>query len=205
MTTHKTATTRIAKSGKRTKAKTNNKSLTTKRPVKSDTRTRSRKRPAASSMEPTGPEGRVVPARKRATSARAISQSKVPAGSTLYGKLVGLKGQGLIEARGGRKLELRNRLGVTRSMFGRIVNVAERTIAKVESGAETPAKLKRPYNEVYRLWEALSELVEPHSLGEWFQTPNASFDGLKPIEVIERGEIDQLWNMVFELQTGMPS
>lgn len=89
-------------------------------------------------------------------------------------------------------------------MFGRIVNVAERTIAKVEAGDATPEKLKRPYNEVYRLWEALSDLVDPTSLGLWFQTPNESLDRLKPIEVIERGEIDRLWEMVFELQTGMP-
>ena len=119
-------------------------------------------------------------------------------------KISGLKGQGLLQLGQVKKLELRDRLGMPRQMFGRIVNVAERTIAKVESGDETPVKLKRPYNEVYRLWQALSELVDPESLGLWFQTPNESFDGLKPIEVIERGEIDRLWDMVFELQTGMP-
>jgi len=119
-------------------------------------------------------------------------------------KISGLKGQGLLQLGQVKKLELRDRLGMARTMFGRIVNVAERTIAKVESGKDTPDKLKRPYNEVYRLWEALCELVDPESLGLWFQTPNESFDGLKPIEVIERGEIDQLWDMVFELQTGMP-
>ena len=62
----------------------------------------------------------------------------------------------------------------------------------------------RNYNEVYRLVEALSEVVDRESLGLWFRTPNDSFDGLKPLEVIERGEIDRLWNMVFRLQTGMP-
>ncbi len=116
----------------------------------------------------------------------------------------GLKGSGLIEVGRSKKLELRHSLGMTRPIFGRIVNVAERTIAKVESGAETPDKLKRPYNEVYRLWEALSELVESSAIGAWFQEPNDAFGGLKPIEVIERGEIDRLWDMVFELQTGMP-
>lgn len=118
-------------------------------------------------------------------------------------KIVGLKGQGLLQIGDVKKLELRDRLGMPRQMFGRIVNVAERTIAKVESG-DSADKLKRPHNEVYRLWEALCELVDPESLGLWFQTPNESFDGLKPIEVIERGEIDRLWDMVFELQTGMP-
>jgi hypothetical protein len=54
------------------------------------------------------------------------------------------------------------------------------------------------------LCDALSEVVDREALGLWFQTPNDAFDGLKPIEVIERGEIDRLWNMVFQLQTGMP-
>ncbi|OYP30405.1 hypothetical protein CGZ80_22380 [Rhodopirellula sp. MGV] len=110
----------------------------------------------------------------------------------------------MVQLGGARALELRYQLGMARPVFGRIVNVAERTIAKVESGGEAADKLLRPYNEVYRLWAALCELVEPESLGQWFQLPNESFDGLKPIEVIERGEIDRLWDMVFELQSGMP-
>jgi hypothetical protein len=30
-------------------------------------------------------------------------------------------------------------------------------------------------------------------------------DGLKPLEVIERGEIDRLWNMIFHLESGVTS
>ncbi len=65
-------------------------------------------------------------------------------------------------------------------------------------------KLQRPYNEVYRLCEALVEVVDPAALGDWFVAPNAAFDGLKPLEVIERGEIDRLWRMVYKLRSGMP-
>ena len=116
----------------------------------------------------------------------------------------GLKGQGLLRLGGESKLELRDRLAMPRQMFGRIVNVSERTIAKVEASSDEAEKLKRPYNEVYRLWEALGDVVDPKSLGLWFQTPNDAFDGLKPLEIIERGEIDRLWNMVFQLRSGMP-
>jgi len=116
----------------------------------------------------------------------------------------GLKGQGLIRLGRESKLELRDRLAMPRQMFGRIVNVSERTIAKVESNTDKADKLKRPYNEVYRLWEALGDVVEPESVSIWFQTPNDAFDGLKPLEIIERGEIDRLWNMVFQLRSGMP-
>ena len=77
-------------------------------------------------------------------------------------------------------------------------------ITKVESTAGDAEKLKRPYNEVYRLVEELSDVVDRESLSHWFQTPNEMFDGLKPVEIIERGEIDRLWNMVFQLRSGMP-
>jgi DNA-binding XRE family transcriptional regulator len=116
----------------------------------------------------------------------------------------GLRGKGLIQLGKESRLELRDRLQMPRVVFGRVVNVSERTIAKVEAKAEQVEKLRRPYNEVYRLCEALSEVVDPDSLGGWFQTPNNAFDGLKPIEVIERGEIDRLWEMVYRLGSGIP-
>ena len=50
----------------------------------------------------------------------------------------------------------------------------------------------------------LGDVVDRDSLGIWFQTPNDAFDGLKPLEIIERGEIDRFWNRVFQLRSGMP-
>jgi DNA-binding XRE family transcriptional regulator len=149
------------------------------------------------------------PASKKATKKTATAQYF---GKPIVGKgkvsfvrnVSGLNGQGVVQVGKVKKLELRDQLGMTRQMFGRIVNVAERSIAKIEAGEDGVEKIKRPYNEVYRLWEALCVVVEPESIGPWFQTPNDSFDGMKPMELIERGEIDQLWNVVFELQTGMP-
>lgn len=133
---------------------------------------------------------------KRSSVKKAASAIRVQA-------IAGLKGQGLLRLGNKSKLELRDVLAMARPMFGRVVDVSERTIADAESG-KTAKKLMRNYNEVYCLVEALSEVVDRESLGRWFITPNDSFDGLKPLEVIERGEIDRLWNMVFQLQTGMP-
>ncbi len=136
---------------------------------------------------------------------KTVSKASLKASKLIEAKSIpGLKGKGLLRLANESKLELRDRLNLSRPIFCRVVNVSERTIAKVESEAETAEKLKRPYNEVYRLLEALNDVVDVNSLGTWFQEPNDAFDGLKPIEVIERGEIDQLWNMVFELRSGMP-
>ena len=60
-------------------------------------------------------------------------------------------------------------------------------------------------SELSRLTEALSELIQEPSLGTWLQTANPAFDGLKPLEVIERGESDRLWSMIFHLRSGVPS
>lgn len=103
-----------------------------------------------------------------------------------------------------QKLVLRERLKMTREMFSRVVDVSPRAIATVESGQGEVAKLQRPYAEVARLYEALSEVVEPKAIGPWFVAPNQAFGGMKPIELIERGEIDRLWDMVLRLQYGMP-
>lgn len=150
------------------------------------TKTKNRKKPS-----------KKVKARSRKPSTKAVV-------SAIRAKAIaGLKGQGLLSLGDKSKLELRDMLAMPRPMFGRVVDVSERTIADAESG-KTAKKLMRNYNEVYRLVEALSEVVDRESLGLWFQTPNESFDGLKPLEVIERGEIDRLWDMVFQLQTGMP-
>jgi transcriptional regulator with XRE-family HTH domain len=101
------------------------------------------------------------------------------------------------------KLLLRERLNMTREVFSRVVNVSPRAIATVERDQADVAKLQRPYAEVARLYEALGEVVEPKAIGRWFETPNEAFDGFKPMELIERGEIDRLWGMVYRLQSGM--
>jgi DNA-binding XRE family transcriptional regulator len=103
-----------------------------------------------------------------------------------------------------RKLLLRDRLNMTRDVFSRVVNVSPRAIAAVEQEQNDVAKLQRPYAEVARLYEALGDVIDPKTIGRWFVTPNAAFDGSKPVELIERGEIDRLWDMVYRLQSGMP-
>ena len=73
-----------------------------------------------------------------------------------------------------------------------------------EKPVKEPDKLQRPYREAARLYDTLTDVIEPAAIGPWFVTPNEAFDGLKPLEVIERGEIDRLWDMSYRLRSGMP-
>lgn len=59
--------------------------------------------------------------------------------------------------------------------------------------------------ELQRLQKALARVMDPESIGEWLETPNRAFDDLKPVEVVERGEVDRIWRMVFLLESGVPS
>lgn len=47
-------------------------------------------------------------------------------------------------------------------------------------------------------------MIKPDAIGKWMTTPNEAFDGLKPVEVIERGEVDRMWQMLFLLRSGVP-
>lgn len=69
---------------------------------------------------------------------------------------------------------------------------------------DIPPSLRRT-EELKRLYARLSEVITPEAIPSWLDTPNDAFDGLKPLEVIERGEIDRLWNMIFYLESGVPS
>ena len=103
-----------------------------------------------------------------------------------------------------RVAALRLSLGVPRNRFARLVGRTERAVIDWETGkAQLQGLSQQRVRELERLTEALHELFDAKSLGTWFDTPNPAFGGLKPVEVIERGESDRLWKMVFELKSGV--
>jgi transcriptional regulator with XRE-family HTH domain len=100
---------------------------------------------------------------------------------------------------------VRSRLGLSRKMFSRLAGFSERAIADWESGKPVSEPGLRRIKELDRFRERLSEVVAADAIPSWLDAPNEAFDGLKPLEVIERGEIDRLWNMIFYLESGVAS
>jgi DNA-binding transcriptional regulator YiaG len=100
---------------------------------------------------------------------------------------------------------LRKRAGLSLKIFSRLTGFSERAIAGWEAGAPVSESARRRLLETERFRERLAQVVKPESIPEWFETPNEAFGGLKPVEVIERGEIDRLWNMIFYLESGVAS
>ena len=104
-----------------------------------------------------------------------------------------------------RVLSLRERLGVTREVFARLLPISVRSLADIETGKIPTKPVERRLTEIQRVVDALNEVVEEDVIGNWLQTPQQAFDGLKPLEVIERGEVDRIWQMIFFLRSGVPN
>jgi DNA-binding transcriptional regulator YiaG len=100
--------------------------------------------------------------------------------------------------------ELRQKLGLSRKVFSRLTGFSERAIANWEAGGTPDEPGMRRIRETERFQAKLAEVVRPEDIPQWLDTPNDAFDGLKPLEVIERGEIDRLWNMIYYLESGVP-
>ena len=111
----------------------------------------------------------------------------------------------IVESDQGRRLELRDRLGMSRERFARLVPTSTRNLANIESGKPPSANLARQLQTLRRIVDALSEVIRTDAVGPWLEQPNSAFDGLKPIEVIERGEVDRIWQMIFCLRSGVPA
>lgn len=102
--------------------------------------------------------------------------------------------------------QIRDDLGLTQPELARLLGFSTRWVAAQEaSGAGVEAGSERRLIEIVRFVEALSRVVQPESIPGWFTRPNPAFQGLKPLEVVERGQIDRLWKMIFFLESGVAS
>jgi hypothetical protein len=105
----------------------------------------------------------------------------------------------------GRSLKLRARLRMNRETFARLVPMSSRNLANIEAGKPPSPSVLRQLQALHRIVDALAEVIQKDAIGPWLQQPNGAFDGLKPIEVIERGEVDRIWQMIYYLRSGVPS
>jgi transcriptional regulator with XRE-family HTH domain len=101
--------------------------------------------------------------------------------------------------------QTREALGVSRKTFSRLTGYSERAIAAWEGGESLSPKSRQRLLEMHRLQRGLAGVMEAEAIGDWLETPNPAFERLKPLEVIERGEIDRVWQMIFLLESGDPS
>jgi hypothetical protein len=101
--------------------------------------------------------------------------------------------------------EFVKRYRVSQETVTRMTGFSLRAITNWNQGSRPSASTARRLIEVKRLFAALENLVSPEAIGPWLKEPNPAFDGSTPLQVIERGESDRIWRMVYELESGEPS
>lgn len=100
---------------------------------------------------------------------------------------------------------LRGKFKMNRKLFSRLTGFSERAVADWENDKPPCGPSRQRLAELQRLQQALARIIKPDFVGEWLQSPNQAFGGLKPLEVIERGEVDRLWQMIYEVESGSPT
>ena len=96
------------------------------------------------------------------------------------------------------------RFSVRQDLLPRLTGFSLRAVANWSQGQTPSAPALKKLTELNRLFESLSRLVERKAIGAWLREPNAAFDGSTPLQVIERGEGDRLWRMIYEMESGQP-
>ena len=98
-----------------------------------------------------------------------------------------------------------NDFGLTQPVVVRMTGYSPRSVASWSKGVKATEPARRKFTELVRLFDALADLMEnPKEVAVWLQEPNSAFDGSTPLQVIERGETDRLWKMIYVLESGEP-
>src|SRR5262249_6348336 len=94
--------------------------------------------------------------------------------------------------------------GLPQPLVVRLTGFPPRSVAKWSQGQAPSAKQERALAEMDRLLDGLARVMEPVQVGHWLKQPNSAFDGSTPLQVVERGELDRVWRMLYDLESGQP-
>lgn len=86
----------------------------------------------------------------------------------------------------------------------RLTGFSPRSVAKWSEGILPSLKQEKALVEMDRLLDGLTRVMRPAQVGHWLKSPNPAFDGSTPLQLVERGEIDRIWRMLFDLESGQP-
>ena len=101
-------------------------------------------------------------------------------------------------------LHYRNTFHLAQPFLVRLTGFSPRSVAKWSHGEAPSPKQEKALVEMDRLLDGLSRVMEPAQVGRWLKQPNTAFDGSTPLQVVERGELDRIWRMLFDLESGQP-
>jgi len=94
---------------------------------------------------------------------------------------------------------------VTQAQVVRLTGFSPRSVAKWSQGETPSPKQEKALVEMNRLFDGLARVIEPAQVGRWLTQPNSAFDGSTPLQVVKRSELDRIWRMLYDLESGQPS
>jgi hypothetical protein len=86
----------------------------------------------------------------------------------------------------------------------RLTGFSPRSVAKWSEGVPPSSKQEKALVEMDRLLDGLLRVMKAEQIGDWLKSPNSAFDGSTPLQVVERGEMDRLWRMLYDIESGQP-
>lgn len=99
----------------------------------------------------------------------------------------------------------RSDFGLTQPPVVRLSGYSPRSVASWSKGVKATEPARRKFTEFCRLPDALNGLIgSPAEMAGWLLEPNSAFEGSPPLQVIERGESDRIWRMIYTLESGDP-
>ena len=98
----------------------------------------------------------------------------------------------------------RDVFALPQALLVRLTGFSPRSVAKWSQGEAPSEKQGKALVEMDRLLDGLAGVMEPGQIGRWLKQPNTAFDGSTPLQVIERGENDRIWRMLYDLESGQP-
>jgi transcriptional regulator with XRE-family HTH domain len=98
--------------------------------------------------------------------------------------------------------QLAKQSGLTLDSLARMLKISRRAVAAWLSGQEPSRSNRVRLIEFGRMYQALTELVQPSGIGPWLEKSNPALQGSTPLQVIERGEGDRIWRMIWQLREG---
>ena len=101
-------------------------------------------------------------------------------------------------------IQLREKLGWSRSFLALVMNCSDRALVNWEQGEPMSAIYAARLRELQDIHDKVRKIVKPKSVGDWLKSEMEEFAGRSPADLIQRGETGWLWESLYFLQSGQP-
>jgi DNA-binding transcriptional regulator YiaG len=106
------------------------------------------------------------------------------------------------DSRANEMRRISDKYRLSNEALSRVTGASPRTVSYWNAGTPPQRSSAQKLKEVTRMFDALADIIQAKAIGPWLQQPNVQFEGSTPLQVIERGEGDRIWRMIWQLREG---